>query len=124
MPRGTEALMAKRKDPCERKGAMQCNERFCVERFCVHRYEKHENDPEGPYICGGDKNDRKDCPRALARRVNWLDDALKWIAQQPCRAEAEGADGKHITCRETGACATEWCLPCYAAAALSAWRGT
>jgi hypothetical protein len=62
------------------------------------------------------------CARTERRKRVRLDKALVWIAQQPCRAEAEGADGKHITCRDTGACATEWCLPCYAAAALAAWR--
>jgi hypothetical protein len=57
------------------------------------------------------------CARTERRKRVRLDKALAWIAQQPCRAEAEGADGKHITCRETGACATEWCLPCYAVGA-------
>jgi len=40
-------------------------------------------------------------------------DALQWIAQQPCRQDAEGACDD-TDCSQTGACLTEWCFPCYA----------
>jgi len=43
--------------------------------------------------------------------------ALAWIAQQPCTMDAEGASD-NTDCTETGACATEYCLSCYARAAL------
>ena len=46
-----------------------------------------------------------------------LEKALKWIAQQPCTMDAEGASAG-CNCSETGACATEWCLSCYARVAL------
>jgi hypothetical protein len=42
---------------------------------------------------------------------------LEWIAQQPCTQDAEGAS-EDCDCIETGACITEYCLPCYARNAL------
>lgn len=45
--------------------------------------------------------------------------ALRFIAGQPCRAEAEGS-GPDLRCSETGACVTEWCHPCYARACTPA----
>lgn len=42
---------------------------------------------------------------------------LEWIANQECRMEAEGSSDD-TECCETGACITEWCLSCYARAAL------
>lgn len=43
--------------------------------------------------------------------------SLQWIADQPCEQRAEGSS-EDFSCTETGACATEWCLPCYARSAL------
>lgn len=43
--------------------------------------------------------------------------ALDHIGIQPCQCAAEGS-GEDVPCCETGTCATEWCLPCYAAVAL------
>jgi hypothetical protein len=85
-----------KKDPCGKCALLTA---------CVESYGSRETKGMPP------------CARAERRKRVRLDKALAWIAQQPCRAEAEGADGKHITCRETGACATEWCLPCYAVGA-------
>ncbi len=49
--------------------------------------------------------------------------ALKFIGLQPCTFDAEGSGkdeaGITMTCRETGCCITEYCLPCYAQATLS-----
>jgi hypothetical protein len=39
--------------------------------------------------------------------------ALGHIGAQPCQCAAEGS-GEGFPCSETGACPTEWCLPCYA----------
>lgn len=47
--------------------------------------------------------------------------ALQWIADQPCQMDAEGSD-KNCDCTETGACTTEYCLPCYAKTALRSSR--
>jgi hypothetical protein len=52
-----------------------------------------------------------------------LAEAMQWIAQQPCQHDAEGASDA-LPCSETGACITEWCLPCYAVAALAAWNAS
>ena len=50
-------------------------------------------------------------------------DKLTWIAQQFCRHDAkgscEGTDSQpEVLCSETGSDVTEWCLSCYARAAL------
>lgn len=47
-----------------------------------------------------------------------LKKALRWIAGQFCKMEAEGSN-ESTDCVETDACVTEFCLPCYARVALS-----
>jgi hypothetical protein len=54
--------------------------------------------------------------------------ALQWLVlqlyQERCTRDAEGA-GEITDCTETGACITEYCLPCYARKmmqALEGWR--
>jgi len=42
---------------------------------------------------------------------------LQWVAQQSCTMDAELASGD-TPCTETGACITEFCLPCYAKVAI------
>ena len=60
--------------------------------------------------------------RAVEERIEAMEESarlrkhLQWIADQPC----ERAPG-HVSfraCAESGDCLTEWCLPCYARAAL------
>ena len=45
-------------------------------------------------------------------------EALNWIAQQPCARRPDDAEG-YTPCSETDDCVTEWCLSCYARAALA-----
>ena len=47
----------------------------CNESFCSMRYEGDASDgePDGPYLCGGDKDDRSVCPRAMRRRAAKLE---------------------------------------------------
>lgn len=47
-----------------------------------------------------------------------LSEGLRWIAQQSCAETAEGASDD-TPCTETEACATEWCLSCYAKVVLA-----
>lgn len=48
-----------------------------------------------------------------------LREALEWIGQQFCERSPAGSSW---LCAESGDCITEWCLPCYARAALGVER--
>lgn len=54
----------------------------------------------------------------LTKERDHFADGLRWIAEQPCHMCAEDAS-TDTTCDETGADATEWCLPCYARVTLA-----
>lgn len=42
-----------------------------------------------------------------------LEEHLQFIADQPCELPSD-----YVSCKETSVCVTEYCLPCYARAAL------
>jgi len=68
-------------------------------------------------------NDYRDAAVALAAEraaeCAGLREHLQWIAQQFC-ARTDVEDSVDHLCAESGDCITEWCLPCYAEAALAA----
>ena len=48
----------------------------------------------------------------LKKQLETAVDGLKWVANQHCTMDAEGASDD-TNCSETSACITEWCYPCY-----------
>lgn len=64
--------------------------------------------------------------RQLQQREQAWRNALQWLVlqlyQERCTRDAEGAD-ETTDCTETGACLTEYCLPCYARKMMQALKG-
>lgn len=71
----------------------------CDEGICVRRYEDDPvcGEEDGEYRCGGDKDDRKTCPRALRRLVT------EWAAcAVDCKMDARcGAATQCVQCDST-----------------------